>query len=137
MEKRLVGRLGERVAAIYLKRRKYKLWYMNFRRPWGELDIVSRSPEGVLVFTEVKSSIVNDFRYSMPEDHMTDKKIRNLRKIAVFFANQYDKLSSEGWRIDFISVLIPEAKAKLMARLPDILLTRMIKYCVIEFTPNI
>lgn len=47
--------LGETLAEKFLMKRGYKILDKNFRRPWGELDIVARRG-GKIHFVEVKSS---------------------------------------------------------------------------------
>jgi len=54
-KKSLIGKLGEDIACEFLKNNKYKIIERNFRRPWGELDIITQNKNGVLVFVEVKT----------------------------------------------------------------------------------
>jgi putative endonuclease len=50
-----LGRQGEKVAARFLRKQRYKVLYRNFRsRRGGEVDIVCRDGES-LVFVEVKT----------------------------------------------------------------------------------
>lgn len=48
------GHEAERVAAEYLKRQKYKVLELNWRRPRAEIDIVARKKRGPVTFFEVK-----------------------------------------------------------------------------------
>jgi putative endonuclease len=52
-----LGRLGERLAARYLRRQGYRVLYRNYRAPHGgEVDIVCRDRScDTLVFVEVKT----------------------------------------------------------------------------------
>ena len=54
-QKSETGKLGEDLACEYLVNNKYKVIERNFRRPWGELDIIAKDSRGVLVFVEVKT----------------------------------------------------------------------------------
>ncbi|MDQ3623660.1 MAG: YraN family protein [Verrucomicrobiota bacterium] len=58
-----LGRRGERLAARYLRRRRYKILYRNFRGPrGGEVDLVCRDKScDTLVFVEVKTRRSRDF----------------------------------------------------------------------------
>src|SRR5687768_3812729 len=60
---RALGRRGERLAAGYLRRHKFRVLYRNFRGPHGgEVDIVCRDkPCQTLVFVEVKTRRTGDF----------------------------------------------------------------------------
>ncbi len=138
METSRIGMVGERVAEVYLKKIGHRILKKNFRKKWGEIDIISISPDGVLVFTEVKSSLLTSGTPLVsPEDHMTSKKIHSLRKMSEFFFNRHEDISDNGFRIDFISVRVPKEKIILLSRLPSQLLTRFIKCCDVSVTENI
>ncbi len=48
------GRLGEDAVCAVLERRGHTILARNYRRPFGEIDIISRK-DGFIVFTEVKA----------------------------------------------------------------------------------
>ena len=52
--KKTAGDQGETLAGQYLERRGYTILNRQWRCRFGELDLVARSPEGVLCFVEVK-----------------------------------------------------------------------------------
>ncbi|MDO8620324.1 MAG: YraN family protein [bacterium] len=57
-----VGALGEELIVMFLMKRSYKILDRNFRRPWGELDIIAER-KGKVHFIEVKAlsqNIVSD-----------------------------------------------------------------------------
>lgn len=101
-----VGKIGEEIAAEYLKEKGYKILYKNYRKTWGELDIVSRDTDGVLVFVEVKTLFgPGELR---PEQNYTFDKDRKTKRTAELFANQYKELVDDdlGYRIDLVAVQI-------------------------------
>ena len=49
-----IGRLGEELSVQFLMKRGYKIVERNYRRPWGELDIIAER-KGKIHFIEVKS----------------------------------------------------------------------------------
>lgn len=49
------GRLGEDIACQYLVDKGYKIILRNYTKPWGEIDIIAKSPDKILVFVEVKT----------------------------------------------------------------------------------
>jgi len=51
---RILGSLGEEMAAGYLESEGYEILERNYRCPYGEIDIVARK-EGRLIFAEVKT----------------------------------------------------------------------------------
>jgi Holliday junction resolvase-like predicted endonuclease len=48
------GHHAEKVAARYLQAQGYKVYELNWRTPRAEIDIIGQSPDGPLVFIEVK-----------------------------------------------------------------------------------
>lgn len=57
-----IGTLGEDLVARFLMKRGYEILDRNYRRPWGELDIVARK-KNKIHFVEVKTmsqKIVSD-----------------------------------------------------------------------------
>lgn len=68
---RRTGSLGERKAAVYLKKRGYKIEARNFRIRGGEADIIA-SKNGLLVVVEVKTRTGKSF--GAPEAAVTHRK---------------------------------------------------------------
>lgn len=47
--------MGEKAAAQYLYIKGYMILFQNYRKKFGEIDLIARSPSGVLVIVEVKT----------------------------------------------------------------------------------
>lgn len=58
--KKLLGRVGEKTATEYLKKKGYKILERNYKNPFGEVDIVAKDNE-YTVFIEVKTRTTEDF----------------------------------------------------------------------------
>lgn len=106
------GKLGEDLACKYLVDKKYKVLERNYRKPWGEIDIIARAPDKTLVFIEVKtvaSHNVNNLLIT-PEDQLTAAKLKKLGRTASLYANNFKSLVNEnaGWRIDLLALTILE-----------------------------
>ncbi|MCX6713478.1 MAG: YraN family protein [Candidatus Vogelbacteria bacterium] len=106
-----IGRLGEDLAAGVLKRVGHKIVEKNYRKPYGEIDIVTNR-EGVLHFVEVKS-ISGDVSHITsgvfgPEDHMNyEKRQRQKRVINTYLAER--RVGEEtDWQIDLACVYLTE-----------------------------
>ena len=112
MQNQEVGQLGEKAAQKYLEDKKYKTIENNYRQVWGELDIIMKSPDGILIFVEVKTLMQNNFDDIKPEDNMTPAKIIKLKRAANFYALKNENLINEnlGWRIDMVAVEIPNGE---------------------------
>ncbi len=52
-----VGQLGEGLACEYLIKQGTKVIERNFRKPWGELDIIAKARDKTLIFVEVKAIV--------------------------------------------------------------------------------
>lgn len=100
-----LGRRGEELACDYLKKKGYKIVERNFLRPWGELDIVARAPDGTLVFLEVKT-VSGTPPLVGAEDQMTKDKIKKFRRVAALYAGVNEKLFNDkkGWRLDLVAI---------------------------------
>ncbi|MYB22264.1 MAG: YraN family protein [Chloroflexi bacterium] len=53
--RRRLGAAGEEVAARYLAARGYEIVERNYRRRWGEADIIALAEDGTHVIVEVRS----------------------------------------------------------------------------------
>ena len=106
------GKLGEDLACRYLKGKGYRIIERNYRQPWGELDIVAYSRDGVLVFVEVKTVTSHnvDKMLITAEDQMTTQKIEKLKRVSAMYAQNFPEKINEGlgWRIDVLALTINE-----------------------------
>lgn len=79
MDKKLIGRRGERTAADYLKRKRYRIVGMNFSCRAGEIDLIAENRRFV-VFVEVKTR-KND-AFAQAREFVTAAKQARLRTAA-------------------------------------------------------
>lgn len=107
--KQITGNIGEEIACGYLVKKRYKILERNFWRPWGEIDIIAKSPHKVLTFIEVKTIKLGDCQDIMPEEQLSTPKLNKLKKMALFFSNNNPEIvSKNGWQIDLIAIEIKE-----------------------------
>lgn len=100
--------LGEDKACEYLKKIGFKIIERNFRKGYGEIDIVAIDPSAgsgqvVLCFIEVKTRTSNQF--GTPLEAITYWKLKSLIKTAEFYKMTHRNLP-ESLRIDAISVIL-------------------------------
>ena len=102
-----LGKAGEASAAGYLKNLGYRVLQQNYRKPYGEIDLIAQAPDRTLVFIEVKTMIYRP-NGIMPEDQLTSFKLRKVQRMAQLFANQHPELINEGrgWRIDLLAIQV-------------------------------
>lgn len=93
---------GEDIAAKFLKEKGYKIIERNFRKGYGEIDIIAIH-KNILVFIEVKTRTSNKF--GTPFEAITYFKLKTLVKTAEFYKVLNPRLP-EALRIDAVSILL-------------------------------
>ena len=108
MDKSTLGKAGEEIAEKFLSSKGYKIIGRNYRMNFGEIDIIAKTCDGILVFVEVKTSLGEGNCGHMPEDNLTRDKLSKFKKIANFYAARNSELIDEelGWRIDAVTVVL-------------------------------
>ena len=104
--KKEIGNIGEKIAVKYLKNCGYKILEKNFRKRYGEIDVVALKKNGFfsknkeLIFIEVKTKTKN--KGYNPEENINFRKRKNLIKTAKYYIlkNKYNI----NWRIDTIII---------------------------------
>src|SRR6185295_14954701 len=88
-----VGTIGESVAAEFLRRKGFAILEKNYRKPWGEIDIVAEKGD-IVRFVEVKSvtreSSTNVSRESndhRPEELVHAHKLQKVARTAEMYMN--------------------------------------------------
>lgn len=99
-----LGKLGEDIACNFLKSKGHKIILRNFKKPFGEIDIITKK-NNILIFVEVKTLKENKIGFC-PEDQMTQFKIKRLKKICQYFILNNSELINDkyGWQIDLIAI---------------------------------
>ena len=117
-EKQKIGNVGEELAASFLRGRGFKIIERNYRKKWGELDIIAEK-EGILHFVEVKSLTWRPGRQVeyLPEDNVRLwKKQRMSRAIRTYFLDR--KISDEtDFEIDIAAVFLDFNRKKARIRM--------------------
>lgn len=95
-----LGKYGEDLAASYLTKHGYRILERNFKKHYGELDIVALLGT-VLVFIEVKARRGRSF--GKPEEAVTPWKLREVTQTAQYYKMLHPELP-ESMRIDVIAI---------------------------------
>jgi putative endonuclease len=95
--------LGEEAACEFLKKKGYKILERNFRKGYGEIDIITLF-QNVLVFIEVKTRSSSAF--GTPFDAISQSKLNLLIKGANFYKYMLHPELPDTMRIDAIGVLV-------------------------------
>ena len=93
------GRKGERLAALFLQLKGYRILDRRVRTPVGEVDLIAR--RGALVaFVEVKHRATPDLAVGS----VTPGAWQRIARAAEFWMARHPALAGCGWRYDIVAV---------------------------------
>ena len=104
MNKKELGKLGEDIAASYLKRHGYEILERNFTNRIGEIDIIARN-NNVLCFIEVKTRA--DDRLGRPEEAISKTKQRKISQVVLSYLKMHGIYEGD-FRFDVAAVMFDE-----------------------------
>lgn len=123
-----IGVLGEELVTRFLVKKGYEVVERNFRRPWGEIDVIVKKRNRIH-FVEVKSvsstratqeTYKDSFR---PEDNVHPQKIKRLRRIIQTYLSGGRVSSETTWQFDVATVRINlESKKAKINLIEDLIL---------------
>jgi len=115
------GRLGESVAAQFLIRKGFIILDRNYRKPWGEIDIIAEK-NGIVRFVEVKtlsreniSDISREISGYRPEEQVHPAKLRKIARTAEMYMN--GRGDEREFQIDVVGVFLNTTSRRATCRL--------------------
>ena len=102
-EKQNIGKLGEDIAVKYLEKHGYRILERNYRKPWGEIDIVTQQNDE-LIFIEVKTQ--NQELEWRPEENITRHKKHQLSRIITTYLKANKIPENQNWRVDVLAITL-------------------------------
>ncbi|MDE0300211.1 MAG: YraN family protein [Candidatus Poribacteria bacterium] len=102
-----VARIGEELAAEYLKERGYQILEQNYRLRTGEIDLIAKEGDRI-VFVEVKTR--RTLRFGVPQAAVTPAKQKQISKIALSYLQTHDMLDVP-CRFDVVAILLSSNKS--------------------------
>lgn len=119
-KRKSVGRAGEDIACQFLENKGFKVLERNYRKPWGEVDIVAEK-DGVVRFVEVKAvsrespaNISREMDYR-PEEVVTSSKLRKVARTAALYMES--KKDKREYQIDVVGVIMDMVTKSARCRL--------------------
>ena len=98
------GKIGEDLAAEFLKKSGIKILKRNWHYSrFGEIDIIALD-KNILTFIEVKTRTTENFGH--PIEAINERKIGQIRSTAQAYINENPDLKPQGYRFDAISVIL-------------------------------
>lgn len=112
MDRSEIGRIGEDIACKFLEGRGFTVIERNFRRPWGEIDIVAQKGDS-LHFVEVKSVLLSRENISRemqvdPLEHVSYSKLQRVTRTASSY--MHSKGLDLEYQIDVVAVYLDEGR---------------------------
>lgn len=114
------GALGEEIAAKFLAQKGFRIIEKNYRKPWGEIDIIAEK-NAVVRFVEVKavsgdlemfSRENNSYR---PEEQIHPAKLKKIVRTAQLYMAY--KEDDREYQIDAVGVVMDPVSRKARCRL--------------------
>jgi len=113
--KTALGRKGEDLAAAFLQRQGYGILARNYRRRYGEIDIVAEEGD-TLVFVEVKTRKSN--RFGSAWEAVTRAKQRQISLVALDYITRH-RLQKRNVRFDVVAVSLADPGKPVIELLRD------------------
>lgn len=99
-----LGDAGERTAARYLRRKRYRILHRQMRNRFGEIDLIALDGD-VIVFVEVKTR--RSAEHGEPFEAVDLRKQERIAKAALAWLKQR-KLLDRRYRFDVVSLVWAE-----------------------------
>ena len=100
-----LGAFGETIAKCYLEKKEYTIVDINYRKPYGEIDIIARKG-ALLLFCEVKTIKEHPMNHFLPEQKVNRQKMRKLRQICETYLREKHYPVNQQWQIDILAITI-------------------------------
>lgn len=97
-----LGKKGEALACLFLKRKGYRIIERNYKNLIGEIDIIAIDGD-YLVFVEVKTRMSRAF--GDPLEAINLHKQNKIRQVAMKYLQQKNMLEKSLCRFDVIAVM--------------------------------
>ena len=110
-----LGDRGEEIAALHLKECGYKILTRNYRKNFGEIDIIAREAD-CLVFIEVKTRRTTS--HGHPFEAVNLRKQKQISKVAQCYLAEKNLFDSPA-RFDVVSVIISDKSREKVEILPN------------------
>ena len=105
-----VGRIGESVAAQFLERKGFTILDRNYRKPWGEIDLIALKGD-IVRFVEVKtlsreniSDVTREIADYRPEEQVHPIKLKKIARTAEMYMN--GRRDDREYQIDVVGVFL-------------------------------
>ena len=115
------GKIGELIVSRYLEKRGHDVIGMNYRKKWGEIDVISKKGE-TIHFVEVKTVsrenlFLSEDSYSPEENVHPEKLKRMVRTIQSYLLEK--GIEDVEWQIDVVGVFLDVSGKNARVRMTE------------------
>lgn len=124
-EKQKIGEIGEDTACRFLGNHGFKILDRNYRKKWGEIDIVAE--KGIILhFVEVKTvsrenldDVLRETEGFRPEENVHPWKLKRLSRAIQTYLLEKDIDEEREWQFDVLAVFLNLDKRQARCRLTE------------------
>jgi len=102
-DNKIIGKAGEEIACIYLKRHGYTIISRNYTCRFGEIDIIASIRDSIF-FIEIKTR--RSLSAGNPEESVNFYKVQKIKKAIDYFLYENTELASLNLFISIISIIL-------------------------------
>ena len=121
MSTKEIGALGESLAAKFLEQKGFSILGRNYRKPWGEIDIIALK-KGIVRFVEVKAvsregspEVSREKDGYRPEEQVQPAKLEKITRTAATY--MIEKKDEREFQIDVVAVFLNHSTKRAICRL--------------------
>ena len=96
-QNKVIGKIGEDLAAEFLQKKGYQILKRNWGNKWGEIDVICRYGD-ITIFVEVKTKVGED--WGAPEEMVNKRKLFQVQRMASVYLAEGQK------RLDVVAVVL-------------------------------
>ena len=123
-QQQIVGEKGEEIAVKHLVKQNYEILDKNYRKKWGELDVVAKK-ENVIHFFEVKAEKVSSLgvlhmkHLPNPEENVHYYKRQRLARAVQTWLLDHHVSQETIWQVDVMAVFLDFNKKAARVRITE------------------
>ncbi len=117
-DKQEIGLLGEETASLFLKKHGFTILDRNYRKVFGEIDIIGEK-DGIIHFFEVKTVSRRTLPKEgedvyLPEENVHPWKMKRLSRAVQTYLLEKRVPEDKDWQIDTVAVYLEKGTNKVL-----------------------
>ena len=118
-DKQILGTKGEEVTCQWLVTHDFKVLDRNYRKPWGEIDVVAQKGD-MVHFVEVKTvstllEVIYETKDSYePEDNVHPWKLQRLYRAINSYLSDKGLDEETDWQLDVVAIYLNQTSGQVV-----------------------